>query len=315
MSESFHSSTASSGASSFRERAIQRRLAVRWFAGTRALAEGLDRPIRVAQLTDLHVGAVTPHAAQLAAVEAVNAAMPDVVLLTGDYVCHSLDHLHALQDALRRVNAPMIGVLGNHDHWNGAGAVRRALEQVGVDVLANEHRVVHVGGQALQIVGVDDGRTGHADVAAAVRGMRPDVPTIGLSHVPHEADALWDNGVSFVFSGHTHSGQVSVGRMNQLFLAGLGGHRYIHGLYGCRWGERYPGAVYVSAGIGAAVMAVRMGERARREVAIFELGAMPGSFAEHHVEQDPTPVGRELARAELAQLRARWRTVFGGLRA
>lgn len=298
-----------------RRRAIDRRLAVRRFAGTQALASSLDRPIRIAHLTDLHVGAVTPHAAQLAAVEAVNAAEPDLVVLTGDYVCHSLDHLDELDDALRRVAAPMVGVLGNHDHWCGSAAVRRALERAGVDVLANEARVVDVAGQRLQIVGVDDGRTGHADVTAAVRTADPRLPTLGLSHVPHEADALWDAGVSLVLSGHTHSGQVAVGRMNELFLAGLGGHRYIHGLYGCRWGQRHPGAVYVSAGIGAAVMAVRMGERARREVAVFELGALPGEFEEHHAEQDPRPVGRDLARAELAELRARWRTRLGGMRA
>lgn len=300
---------------SLRRRAIDRRLAVRRFAGTRALYEALDRPIRIAQLTDLHVGAVTPHAAQLAAVAAANAARPDIVVLTGDYVCHSLEHLDELQDALNRIEAPMVAVLGNHDHWSGAAEVRRALEGVGVDVLVNETRVFDVGDQSLQIVGVDDGRTGHADVAAAVADMRPGLPTLGLSHVPHEADALWEHGVSLVLSGHTHSGQVAVGRMNELFLAGFGGHRYIHGLYGDRLGRRYPGAVYVSAGIGAAVMAVRMGDRARREVALFDLGALPGDFDEHHAEQDPRPVGRALAQAELAQLRARWRTRLGGLRA
>jgi len=300
---------------SARRRAIDRRLAVRRFAGTKVLAEALARPIRVAHLTDLHVGAVTPHAAQLAAVEAVNAAAPDLVVLTGDYVCHSLDHLDDLHDALRRVTAPMVGVLGNHDHWCGASDVRRALERAGVDVLVNEVRVVDVAGQPLQIVGVDDGRTGHADVAAAVSGADPRLPTLGLSHVPHEADDLWAGGVSLVLSGHTHSGQLAVGRMNELFLAGLGGHRYIHGLYGCRWGQRHPGAVYVSAGIGAAVMAVRMGERARREVALFELGALPGDFEEHHAEQDPRPVGRALAREALGQWRDRWRSRLDSLRA
>ncbi|MCC7018342.1 MAG: metallophosphoesterase [Ardenticatenales bacterium] len=286
---------------------IGQRIAVRRFAGSRALAETLDRPLRIAHLTDLHVGTVTPHAAQLAAIEAVNAAEPDLVFLTGDYVCHSLEHLDELHDALRRVAAPMVGVLGNHDHWCGAPAVRRALEGAGVDVLVNETRVLEIGGQRLQIVGVDDGRTGHADVEHAVRDVASGLPTIGLSHVPHEADALWEHGVSLVLSGHTHSGQVAVGRMNELFLAGLGGHRYIHGLYGDRWGRRFPGAVYVSAGIGAAVMAVRMGDRARREVALFELGALPGDFDEHHAEQDPRPVGRALAQAEWELWRSRLR--------
>ena len=67
------------------------------------------------------------------------------------------------------------------------------------------------------------------------------------------------------------------------------GHRYIHGIYGSRSEPPPRGAVYVGAGIGAAVIPLCLGERARREVAIFELGAQPGSFAEHHDEQAALP--------------------------
>ncbi|WP_437659636.1 hypothetical protein [Sorangium sp. So ce1182] len=41
----------------------------------------------------------------------------------------------------------------------------------------------------------------------------------------------------------------------------------------------------MGAGIGAAVMPLRLGERGQREIAIFELGSEPGSFDEHHAEQ------------------------------
>ena len=71
----------------------------------------------------------------------------------------------------------------------------------------------------------------------------------------------------------------------------------MHGLYGTRRGERQ-GAVYVGAGIGAAVMPLRLGKRGRREVAVFELGASVGAFEEHHDEQEPSP-----GRAPSADLR------------
>src|SRR5262249_8464001 len=55
----------------------------------------------------------------------------------------------------------------------------------------------------------------------------------------------------------------------------LGGHRYVHGLYGTRARATPPhGAVYVGAGIGASFIPLRLGERAQREVAIFELGVL-----------------------------------------
>jgi choline dehydrogenase-like flavoprotein len=74
-------------------------------------------------------------------------------------------------------------------------------------------------------------------------------------------------------------------------LGHLVGHKYVHGLYGCRRRADQKGAVYVGAGIGAAVMPLRLGERGRREVAVFELGATAGSSWEHHHEQ-PALKGR-----------------------
>jgi hypothetical protein len=58
--------------------------------------------------------------------------------------------------------------------------------------------------------------------------------------------------------------------------------------------------VYVGAGIGAAVMPLRIGERGRREVTIFELGAEPGTLDEHHDEQVPAARPRPDARAHRA---------------
>ena len=49
------------------------------------------------------------------------------------------------------------------------------------------------------------------------------------------------------------------------------------------------GSVYVGAGVGAAVVPLRVGERAQREVTIFELGARAGSFEEPLPEQAALP--------------------------
>jgi len=112
---------------------------------------------------------------------------------------------------------------------------------------------------------------------------------IGLSHIAEEADALWEAGVPLVFSGHTHAGQVTVARLHELSVGRLAGHKYIHGLYGSRGTEDPKGAVYVGAGGGAAIVPLRVGERAKREGAFFELGMPPGAFEEHHQEQPAHP--------------------------
>jgi predicted MPP superfamily phosphohydrolase len=231
---------------------------------------------------------MTPYAVQRAAIGLVNAAHPDVVALTGDFVCHSLAYLDQLTELVASLDAPAVAVMGNHDHWSGADEVRGALRRGGVAVLDNANTTLTIRNQRLQLVGLDDAYTGHADRARALKGLRADVPTLGLSHIAEEADALWRHGVALVLAGHTHGGQVTFAGLHELAIGKIAGHKYVHGLYGARArnGE-HPGAVYVGAGIGAAVMPLRLGERARREVTVFELGHAPGSLAEHHGEQAP----------------------------
>lgn len=282
-----------------RERREQRsdvtgpRFELRHFTGTLCHSELLTRPLRIAHLTDLHVGFVTPMKVQLAAAQLTNALEPDLVMITGDFVCHSQLYLEDLAEMIGAFDAPTFGVLGNHDYWSGAPAVRKTLRKAGMEVLDNAHTVIEIDGQRLQIVGLDDAYTGHADQAKALKGLRNDLPTIGLSHIAEEADALWNAGVPLVLSGHTHGGQVTLAKLHELTLGRMAGHRYVHGLYGCREKRRMDGAVYVGAGIGASVMPVRLGDRGRREIALFEVGAELGTVAEHHAEQEPMP-GREV---------------------
>ncbi|MGZ5968483.1 MAG: metallophosphoesterase [Polyangiales bacterium] len=242
--------------------------------------------LRIAHLTDLHVGRVTPIRVHQAAVALANAQNPDLVVITGDFVCHSTKYLDELTDVISRIDAPVLCTMGNHDYWSGADEVRWALRRGGAEVLDNVSTVLTLRGQKLQVVGLDDAYTGHASRERAVKGLRDDLPTLGLSHIAEEADWLWRHGVPFVLSGHTHAGQVTVAKLHEIAIGKIGGHKYVHGMYGNR---RESGAVYVGAGIGAAVMPFRIGERGRREVTIFDLGHGPGAFEEHHDDQQALP--------------------------
>ena len=264
-------------------------LRLRRFAGHALHADQLDAPLRVVHLTDQHVGRVTPMRVQRDAVDLANAQAPDLVVVTGDFVCHSQDYLDALEELMRGFSAPVVGVLGNHDHWSGAREVRRSLARAGVELLDNAHTTLTLRGRRLQLVGLDDAYTGHADVEKATKGLKSGVATLGLSHIAEEADALWARGVPLVLSGHTHAGQVTLAGLHELALGRLVGHRYVHGLYGARAAPSGPGALYVGAGIGASVVPLRLGERGQREVAVFDLGLAPGAIDEHHAEQSPLP--------------------------
>lgn len=283
------------------ERFRGQRIELRQFAGPSAYVARVQH-LRIAHLTDLHFGRVTPERVQREAIRLTNAQAPDLVVITGDFVCHSQHYFDQMIEVLSGLDAPAIGVLGNHDHWAGAQEVHHALQKAGVEVLKNRNTTITLRNERLQIVGLDDAYTGHADREEAVKGLRPNLPSLGLSHIAEEADGLWHEGVPLVLSGHTHGGQVTLARLHEIAVGKIAGHRYVHGLYG----DRRPtqgGAVYVGAGIGAAVVPLRLGERGRRELALFELGLSVGSVDEHHTEQTPLR-GREPTREILAKRQA-----------
>ena len=103
------------------------RIEARAFAGPASFVGQFDRPLKLAHLTDQHVGLVTPISAQWRSVELVNAAKPDLVCITGDFVCHTQKYLEDLSELIRAFDAPVFCVLGNHDHWAGGAEVERAL--------------------------------------------------------------------------------------------------------------------------------------------------------------------------------------------
>jgi predicted MPP superfamily phosphohydrolase len=289
---------------------------LRRFAGPATYRDQVGH-LRIAHLTDQHVGRITPIEVQLTAVEMANAEKPDLILLSGDFVCHSQLYLDQLTQVMRAFQAPVMAVLGNHDHWSGADEVKRALERGGVEVLCNRHTTITLRHERLQVVGLDDAYTAHARRDDAVKGLRHDIPSIGLSHIAEEADGLWRHGVPLVLSGHTHAGQVTLARLHEFAVGRIGGHRYVHGLYGSRRHANHraddeaAGAVYVGAGIGAAVVPFRFGDRGKREVTMFELGCEPGDFVEHHAEQEPLkgrkPTQRTIAKRAAAVVRKRLR--------
>lgn len=268
--------------------APSRSVVLRHYTGCLSHAQRLDTPLRIAHVTDQHIGRVTPMGVQKAVVEFTNEQTPDLVAITGDFICHTLNYLGALEEIVSGFDAPVFCVLGNHDHLAGAPEVRRSLRKAGAEILDNANTTITLKNQTLQVVGIDDAYTGHADVEQAVRGLNPNLPTLGLSHIAEMADELWPHNVPLVLSGHTHAGQLTLARMHELILGKLSGYKYVHGLYGTRFDNEPPhGAVYVSAGIGASVMPLRLGDRGKREVAFFDLGLSPGSTDEHHSEQAP----------------------------
>lgn len=227
--------------------------------------------LRVAHLTDLHFGSVTPLALQRAAVALTNAEKPDLTLLTGDYVARGLGYLDQLTETLSGIEGPKYAVMGNHDHWSGARPVRDALRHAGVEILDNAWTRVGSGEDAIALVGMDDFGTDHHDHHRATAQLRGQ-PALGLSHNPEGAPLLWGRGVSLVLSGHTHGGQLHVEHLTRRLYNSVLKIRYLDG-----WYSELDHQVYVNPGVGSSILPFRYGRPAMREVAILDLAGGPVS--------------------------------------
>jgi predicted MPP superfamily phosphohydrolase len=223
--------------------------------------------LRVAQLSDIHVGQATSDIRIRRAVMAVNASSPDLVFLTGDYVTHSPKPLPRVREVLSGLTGPVFVVMGNHDHWVNVAYLREGFERLGYTVLQNEHRVVHVRGAAATVLGVDDGRTGRDDVAATFR----DAPTSGtrlvLAHTPPTVEKLPPHQGLVQFSGHTHGGQFWLGGLTEALFR-RAGQPYIRGHYHVRGNQ-----LYVNQGLGFGFGGPYLRRGTEPEVAFFTLRA------------------------------------------
>jgi predicted MPP superfamily phosphohydrolase len=223
------------------------------------------RPVRVALLADIHLGNAAMDEARLETIVAqVNAARPDLVMIAGDFlVGHDAsgarDRAAKLTEPLRGLEAPLgaVAVLGNHDHWTSAQAIRSALTAARITVLENE--AVQRG--PLAIVGIDDAFSGHdrADQAlAAARSLRG--PLVVLTHSPDLAPKL-PAGVPLVLAGHTHCGQIVLPWVGAFPARSpvQGWKRLYDPRYRCglvRDGRR---TVIVTAGVGSGTLPLRFG--------------------------------------------------------
>lgn len=233
--------------------------------------------LRVAHMTDLHLGRYNSAAYLESVVRRCNDLAPDLVLLTGDFVHGSPRFIPRVAAIVARL-APRLGtlaVLGNHDHWEGAAACRRALRRAGAHLVDNARRWVGRDGLShrarpgcLCVAGVGDLWEDRTDLDAALFGVDPRTPRLLLSHNPDFAETATarrsPHRVDLMLSGHTHGGQVRLPGGRSLISPSRHGTKYDQGFVD---GPRF--RVFVSTGVGTTILPVRL--LVRPEIVLFRL--------------------------------------------
>ncbi len=200
------------------------------------LGAGLDG-VRVVLLTDTHYGPINRARWSARVVAAVNELDADIVCHTGDIADGTVSERREQAAPLGDVRARLARtyVTGNHEYFGEAEGWLDQMRELGWEPLHNRHVVVERDGCRLVVAGVDDataassGRPGHhADHAAALADVGPDLPVLLLAHQPKQIGAAVAHGVDLQISGHTHGGQIwpfqYLVRLDQPAVHGLSRH-------------------------------------------------------------------------------------------
>lgn len=197
-----------------------------------ALSRGAA-PVRIVQISDVHIGPTIGREFIADLVARINALEPDVVAITGDLVDGSVEDLaeHAAPLGAIKAKHGVFFVTGNHEYYSGADDWIAHLTKLGVRVLRNEHVQLPCG---VDVAGVDDwsakqfGGDHGPDIERATRGRDPSRPMVLLAHQPRAIVGAAAHGIALQLSGHTHGGQIFpfnfLVRLQQPYIAGLYDH-------------------------------------------------------------------------------------------
>src|SRR5262249_16949569 len=147
--------------------------------------------LKIAQLSDLHVGPHTSRRFIARVVRATHALAPDLIAITGDLIDDRSEDVAVYADLLGKLSAPdgVFMIPGNHDVYAGWDDVESALRRANLGtILVNEARLLRRGPDAIALVGTGDpagGRRGASraapDIDLALADLPPDAPVVAFA--------------------------------------------------------------------------------------------------------------------------------------
>ena len=249
-----------------------RRIVVRTATCRSALVPRDFDGYRIVHLSDLHIGTFLRNPAFIATLaDTVSRQRPDMVVFTGDLVNIGAAELLPFRKVLSSITAPdgVYSVMGNHDyclyaqdcthrvHGRSVTVAERDRmllqymeNKMGWRMLMNSNTIIRRGGSTIAIVGVENiGKPpfkSFGNLGKALTGLPDGMFKILLSHDPTHwrSGVLNKTDIALTLSGHTHAGQVRLGRFSPAKWA-----------YN-EWGGSYVegnSMLHVSPGIGGTV--------------------------------------------------------------
>ncbi|MGN9864950.1 metallophosphoesterase [Bacillus swezeyi] len=179
----------------------------------------LKEPLNLFFISDIHRRTVSTEIIQEVKEHGVH-----LVVIGGDLAEHGVP-FPTIEENIKRLASlgKTYFVWGNNDYEVDQQRLTGIFKKYGVTALRNESVLYEHNGQVVNICGVDDIRLELDDYREAVHRLQSNAPTLLVSHNPeihhqiHETD-----GIDAVFSGHTHGGQIRIGRLGLYEKGGMG---------------------------------------------------------------------------------------------
>jgi predicted MPP superfamily phosphohydrolase len=226
--------------------------------------------LRIAQLSDLHIGTLTPLSWGLAWSRAANRRDPDLAVVTGDMVTSGTDFHADVAEVVGALRAKrgVFASMGNHDYFGEGEPLVSMLRAKGVGVLRNDGVVIEKDGAKLWLAAIDDTWTRRDDVARAMLGRPEGASSVLLAHDPTRFDAAADAGADLVLSGHTHGGQIAMPFFYRALNLAVFSYKYSVGIY-----RRGRSVLYVHPGLGTTGPPMRLGVAPEVAILVLRAGA------------------------------------------
>ena len=188
--------------------------------------------LRIVQISDIHSGSFTFKEPVENAIQMINDLNPDLFFFTGDMVNDKAEEMMPFVEMFQGIKSKYgkYSVLGNHDYgdyvrWESPAAksanmdqLEKVHEDIGFDLLRNEHRRINIEGFDLAIIGVENYSAlprfpKHGDLTQAYSGCEDCSFKVLLSHDPSHwrYEVTKDfSSIDLTLSGHTHGFQFGI---------------------------------------------------------------------------------------------------------
>ena len=182
-------------------------------------SEKIKKPIKITQITDFHSNAIKNLDEVL---ENIQNFSPDLVILTGDIIDYGtedkIERSVYFLEKLRTLNIKTYYITGNHEEGGpNLDKFLSEIERLGITYLKNEGERLDINGNKVYLYGTSMFDFSYDNYKADDESIN-----IILSHFSKNVRDNYQGNEDFIFSGHTHGGQVRLPIVGGLVAPGEG---------------------------------------------------------------------------------------------